>query len=242
MAQLIAKCRLTGHYMFMGLDLTADDVANPPGGVLAQVLPVLLLRPHLVQEGRQAPRRPPAIAPRHPAGGIAPHTTNIAIPWSRQHTPRASLPLVGRGPSQVAFAASAATPECLAVDHDHIAETRSPSDRAVALFSRGSGKSENHAANRPIGISRKIGGVRSEFNSRANATTYKSSHAFPLRFHGRVDEAAELGEAPSVGVGVGIGGCGTSMVTNFDPTPARFVILGTSVDKRERVMSAFRSK
>ena len=30
MAQLIAKCRLTGHYMFMGLDLTADDVANLP--------------------------------------------------------------------------------------------------------------------------------------------------------------------------------------------------------------------
>lgn len=28
MAQLIAKCRLTGHYMYMGVDVSADDVAN----------------------------------------------------------------------------------------------------------------------------------------------------------------------------------------------------------------------
>ena len=30
MAQVIAKCRLTGHYMFMGIDLSADDFAGLP--------------------------------------------------------------------------------------------------------------------------------------------------------------------------------------------------------------------
>jgi hypothetical protein len=30
MAQLIAKCRLTGHYMFMGLDVRAEDLAAMP--------------------------------------------------------------------------------------------------------------------------------------------------------------------------------------------------------------------
>jgi hypothetical protein len=30
MAQLIAKCRLTGHYMFMGLNVSPDDLARLP--------------------------------------------------------------------------------------------------------------------------------------------------------------------------------------------------------------------
>jgi hypothetical protein len=30
MAQLIAKCRLTGHYAFMGMDVSLDDVAQLP--------------------------------------------------------------------------------------------------------------------------------------------------------------------------------------------------------------------
>ena len=28
MAQLVAKCRLTGHYNFMGLDVSADQIAR----------------------------------------------------------------------------------------------------------------------------------------------------------------------------------------------------------------------
>jgi hypothetical protein len=28
MAQLIAKCRLTGHYMYLGIDVSADDMAH----------------------------------------------------------------------------------------------------------------------------------------------------------------------------------------------------------------------
>ena len=30
MAQLIAKCRLTGHYAFMGIDAGVDDLADLP--------------------------------------------------------------------------------------------------------------------------------------------------------------------------------------------------------------------
>jgi len=30
MAQVIAKCRLTGHYMFMGLDAGVDELARLP--------------------------------------------------------------------------------------------------------------------------------------------------------------------------------------------------------------------
>jgi hypothetical protein len=30
MAQIIAKCRLTGHYAFMGIDASADELANAP--------------------------------------------------------------------------------------------------------------------------------------------------------------------------------------------------------------------
>lgn len=30
MAQVIAKCRLTGHYMYMGIDAGADDLACLP--------------------------------------------------------------------------------------------------------------------------------------------------------------------------------------------------------------------
>jgi hypothetical protein len=28
MAQLIAKCRLTGHYMYLGIDVATDDMAS----------------------------------------------------------------------------------------------------------------------------------------------------------------------------------------------------------------------
>lgn len=30
MAQLIAKCRLTGHYAFMGMDVSLDDLSRLP--------------------------------------------------------------------------------------------------------------------------------------------------------------------------------------------------------------------
>jgi len=39
MAQLIAKCRLTGHYMFMGMDVTPDSLASLPDAFTRKYCP-----------------------------------------------------------------------------------------------------------------------------------------------------------------------------------------------------------
>lgn len=39
MAQLVAKCRLTGHYMYMGLEVSADELARMPDPFMRKFCP-----------------------------------------------------------------------------------------------------------------------------------------------------------------------------------------------------------
>ena len=39
MAQVIAKCRLTGHYMFMGIDVDAEQLARMPDAFARKFCP-----------------------------------------------------------------------------------------------------------------------------------------------------------------------------------------------------------
>ena len=55
MAQVITRCRLTGHYMFMGLGVHPKEFARSPLSCRAQVLSVLCLRSPVAQGGLQIP-------------------------------------------------------------------------------------------------------------------------------------------------------------------------------------------
>src|SRR5262249_18495622 len=51
MAQVITRCRLTGHYMFMGMDVDPKEFTRSPGPFNTQILPVLRLRSLVAQGG-----------------------------------------------------------------------------------------------------------------------------------------------------------------------------------------------
>jgi hypothetical protein len=69
MAQAVTRCRLTGHYMFMGLEVDPKELARSSGPFERKFCPFCACD-HLWPQGRlQIPGAEVAVASRHSASG-----------------------------------------------------------------------------------------------------------------------------------------------------------------------------
>src|SRR6516165_8494038 len=82
MAQVITRCRLTGHYMFMGTDVDPKEFHALPRSLCAQILPVLRLRSLVAQGGLEVLGAQ--------GGAAAPYSTSELIATGARRSQRRS--------------------------------------------------------------------------------------------------------------------------------------------------------